>query len=369
MKITKILLILLLGLSISLSAKDSADIQVIDTKVENQKEKLDYIKVSDVPAKVAKTFMELKGIGENIEDDEHIEEIHKLIMPYIDSIKVLLKDEKYKNIDNQNARELQKMQSEISVYLETLNDWEKLLKTQIKLYDKNKKILNDYLILWDKTYKNSIEKDAPKKIINNIKSVVDDMKTLSKKLKKSYDQTLTDSQIVTTKILTMKELKKQIKEREIVERTQVFSQKQPYLFELISDEQVNIGSYISSIEKTIEEKIDEIKGFFQIDMKLLNTLAFITFLNFLLNLYTFNLYRKRKLFVHEESYRKKIFYFTQRPISTFLVLFMLSIIAIYSTRPMAVNDMLFFILIVPVALILKTVVEKEYNKYIYIFLF
>jgi len=359
----------LLSLSISLNAESDSDVKAIGTKVKNQQEKLDYIKVSSVPGQAAKVSIDIKSISKNIEDDKQVQEIHELIVPYTDSIAVLLKDDKYKNIDEQNARELQKMQSEIAVYIEKLNEWEKVFKSQIKICDDNKKKLDDYLILWDKTYENSTKKDAPKKIINSTKSVVSDIKTLSKKLKKSYNQTLTDSQVVTTKILMMKELTKQIKEREVVVRTQMFSKKQSSFVELLSNEKFNIGNYFNSIKKTIVEKIEEIKGFFQIDMELFNTLMFVTFLNFLLNLYTFNLYKKRKLFVQEESYCKKIFYFIQRPISTFTILFVLSTIAIYSTKPMAVNDMLFFILIIPIALILKTVINKENNRYIYTFLF
>ena len=87
-------------------------------------------------------------------------------------------------------------------------------------------------------------------------------------------------------------------------------------------------------------------------------MAFITYFN--------HLHRKEKLFVNKESFHKKAFFFIGRPFSTFFILFILIMIAIFPDRPTSLKEMMTLFLLIPVIRILQTVIQKEYYKYIYI---
>ncbi len=171
MKIILILILINLNfLNAQTNIKTSAE-DIIP--VTQQKQEIPaFIKVSDVPENATKVIIELKEVTERIQENKEIEDMHKTIKPYCDSLSLIFKNSNYKNIHRQNARELQKMQSEMAIYAKQLEEWESLLKSRIELYDVNHQLLKEHSAFWTQTHINAVKEVAPYAILKHITSVI-----------------------------------------------------------------------------------------------------------------------------------------------------------------------------------------------------
>lgn len=357
-----ILLFLLLHLSFfsAYAAEDTSK----NTKV--PLEKPSFIKLSDITQEAANITMELKRINELLNKKKN-DDIHEAVTPYCDSLSSLLKSKNYQNITERNVRELQKMQNELAVYLKQLEEWDVPLKAYISIHDNERKLLKNHSTLWKQTKKNALKEKAPQAILTHISSIILNIKKLKEKQKIKYDEALTDLQIVTTKILTIKELDSALHKNEELAKNQIFYQNQAPLFELFKDNNLSLFSYLGSIDKTIKEKFDEMHGYFYSNKNLVLNFAIAISLVFTFVLYFYYLYRKKTLFVKEESIFKSMFFFISRSISTFFILSILLIVAIFTDRPKSVIELQLIIIILPMIRILQTIIKKEVHKYIYAF--
>ena len=258
------------------------------------------------------------------------------------------------------------MQSELAVYLKQLEEWESVFRSIINNYDKNSELLKNYSTLWSETHINAVNENAPDAILEYIVSVITDVEELRNSLKTQYDQILIDSQTVSTKISTLKDMDSTLQENEVLAKTEVFYQDKSPLFKLYAQNKFSFFAYIDSITSTIVEKYNEVIVYFKIYKDLLLKFFILTLFSMAFVAYFNYLNRKRKLFVNEESFHKKMFFFMGRPFSTFFILFILIITALFPNRPLALIDMMLVSLLIPVIRILQTVVKKEYYKYIYI---
>ena len=135
-----------------------------EPKYETVKEKLEFIKVSDIPDASVNISLELTKIEKLIQDKEDLKEMNESLSPYAESISMLLKTQVYKDVEIANLRELQKMKSELAVYVKQLKQWKDLIKSNIEIYDENKKLLKKYSVLWSESNKNAKIEKAPKSI-------------------------------------------------------------------------------------------------------------------------------------------------------------------------------------------------------------
>ncbi len=346
----------------------SANNEALTASTSQEVEVANFVKVSDVPQDAATVTISLKKIAEKIaEEKKSTKVIINQLKPYADSLVLVLKNSNYKNIAKQNARELQKMQSELAIYTKQLTEWDTILKNSIDFYDINKALLKEHSTLWTQTHINAMTENAPEAIIKHITSVIINIEELSNRVKEKYDKSLTSSQIITTKILTLKDIDSTLKKNEALVKNKIFYQNQAPFFEIISSSDFHAFEYIFSIKKIIIEKYYESVGYFQTNSELFLIFSIINFLILSFVIYFNYLYRKRKLFVSQDSYDKKDFFFIIRGFSTFFTLFILSIVVVFSNRPDAVIEMQLIIILVPVIRILQTVILKDFRKYIYSF--
>lgn len=143
--------------------------------------------------------------------------------------------------------------------------------------------------------------------------MITDVEALKSTLKTEYDKTLIDSQIITSKTLTLEELDTQLKEYEVTIKNQVFYQDKETLLNLISEKRFSFFAYVESINIIVSEKNNERIVYFQTHEELFLNFFIVTFLSMVFVLFYNNLYRKRKLFASKESFYKKMFFFIGRP--------------------------------------------------------
>ena len=154
--------ILLFLLFLNMFALDNSTKSLADKNLnEVKKDKVEFIKVSDVPEFASKVTLELKKIKELTTTTKELEDMMSSITPYLYSIKDLLNSKEYQNIKDANLRKLQKMRNELLIYKKQLQEWESVLKKRIKLYEKNRIILKEYRNIWNETYNNAIKEKAP----------------------------------------------------------------------------------------------------------------------------------------------------------------------------------------------------------------
>ena len=367
MKILFILLFLNLSLFALESTESSTHSSEVSKSTQDKQKESAFIDVSDVSDKAIEVITKTKSIHERIESEkEKTKDIHEAVESYADSISLLLKNPNYQDISSQNLRELQKMQSELAVYLIQMKEWQNVLKSSIEVYDENSELLEKYSTLWSQTHINAVDEHAPDAILEHIASVITHVEELKNTLKTQYDQTLTDSQLLSTKILTLQEMDSTLQEGEVSAKTKIFYQDKVPLFQLYSQNKFSFLAYLNSIKTTTIEQYNEVTVYFRVHADLFLTLFIVTLLSIVFIAYFNYLYRKKELFVSEESAYKKMFFFIGRPFSTFAILFIVIIIAIFPDRPHALVDMMSIFLIIPVIRILQTIVKKEYYKYIYI---
>jgi small-conductance mechanosensitive channel len=354
---------LLFSTILPLNAQEGTNIQV------DIKEQIEFIQVSNVTKNSAELFTELSKIEESLNQNNEVQEMQKSIEPYCNSIAMLLETSTYKSIDKATVRELQKMRGEISIHLKQLEEYNLYINNNVKLYDTNNKILKEYLKVWGKTYDNAFREHAPKEFTQHIISVLDAIALQQQNIKQRYDRALTNSQLVTTNILILKELKKALKEKEIIVTNRVFYQNSTPLLETNYTENLSIKNYFSSIKKSFLEKYRESKNYIITNNEYWLKFFILSFLTAIFVIYYNFLYRKKRLFVSNISIGRKIFFFIARPFSTYSILFILSLVYTFTNRVSAMTELILLFLLLPVVRIIQTVINKEHYKYLYTFVF
>ena len=360
-----ILLLLIFSFSIGYAQEIQSKKENGLEQVESEKQELDFVQVSAVTEKSVLVLSQIKEIQELIVESEDILEMQKTLLPYCDSLDLLLKNENYSDIKSQNIRELQKMDSELSVHLKQFKEWKELTLRDTKKYDENSIVLKKSSKTWKNTYDNAIKESAPESLLTHIKSVIEEIEGISVNLKNKYDKSLTDTQTITTKISLLNDIKETLKETETTVSNQVFHQNQAALFSLVTEDEFTLSGYVTSIGDSINEKYREVVDYFVTNSDLwlkfsvVSTLSlgFVGFYNYL--------YRKKKLFVSRASLEKKIFFFIGRPFATYAILFILGLVLVFTSRPQALSELFLVFMFIPVMRVLQTVAKKEYFKYIY----
>ena len=324
-----------------------------------------YVKVSDITETSTRLAIKLKEIYDLLEETENVKNMQSELNPYCNAINKMLRDNNYLNIEQQNVRELQKMGSELSIYLKQLREWEVLAKSNINKYDENRLILKKELKLWNETGKNSLKEHAPSSILKHIALVTKDISNLKNILKKKYDNSLVNSQLITEKILNLQEIKEHLEETETDVTNKVFHQNQEAFFSMKIENELNFFKYVKSVFTSIKDKYDESKEYLLTNSDLWLEFIILSILSLLFVAYYNYLYRKKKLFVSSASLEKKIFFFIGNPFATYSILFMLGLVFVSFNRPSSLNELILLLLFIPVIRVLQTVLEKEYYRYIY----
>ena len=359
---------ILLLLSINFSNIYAADVQnetAFQAVSEAKEETASFIPVVSISEKAALLIKSINETEKILKLSDRAKDIHASLKPYVETLNTILNQENYKDIEHQTIRELQKMQNELSIYLKQFSEWDLVVKQDIEKYSKYKLLIHDQVLLWDATYLNAKNENAPESILTQVLTNLRDINKIDNDLKIKYDQSLTSSQLIVSNTVRLQELQKSLKDAEKLASNRVFYKNQVSFSELFSQENFALNDYFRSVYLSVSESYNESKYYFltnsdiwlQFFIVVSLILSFVLFYNYL--------YRKKRLFVREASLQKSIFFFIGRPLSTYTVLFILATVFIFSNRPPVVGEFILILIFVPVIRILQTVVQKKQYKYIY----
>ncbi len=330
---------------------------------EPEVQKPTFIERSKVPEEAAKANVVLKEIADALTEEPKTVEIHDVLPSYIASISPLLNDPVYKDLENQTVRTLQKLHQEWLVYNKQLIDWEQQFKKRIEVYDLHRTKLEEYSALWSETHINATDKSAPEAIQTHITDIIIEIEKLRNQAKEFYDLLLTDVNLITTNLTAINEKLTLLEETESRLSKDIFYQDQAPLSELFSKNSFAPLYYIKGIYTNLADKFNEFMIYHQTHkerqiMMLLGTLSIVGFVGY------FNLlYRRKTLFVSEDSFHKKAYFFISRPFSTAIILIALFSIMVFYDAPLSVREIIIFIIFIPVFRIIQTVVHKKVEFY------
>jgi small-conductance mechanosensitive channel len=356
-----IILLLFFTIFVPLHAEEQGS----ETLKAPQEQELKYVDISSVTKESAALFATLSKIEESLQESEEIKEMQSSLKPYCDSIDMLLNSPSYKNREHATVRELQKMYGEITIQLKQLHEWDSLITVNVERYDKNNERLKEYLKVWGKTYDNAFSEQTPEEFRKHIIDVLDAIAKEQQSIKKRYDRALNNSQIVTSKILELEALRVDIKEKETIATNRIFYQNSTPLFQTPPSEDFSIQNYFSSIKKSLFEKYIESKDYIQTNTEYWIEFFSISSLTLVFVFFYNSLNRKKKLFVSELSKGRKVFFFIQRPFSTYVLLLMLILVYTFPNRVPGMTELILLFLLVPTSKVLGTVLEKKETNYLY----
>ena len=337
-------------------------------EVQEPQTQTNFIKVSDIPQEAAKALIEIKKLSDTLAKDEEITKIDNKLKRYVEDIDRTLNDPVNQYLQYVSLRNLQKEESQCNVYTNQLTTWNSLIKEKIEIFDKERKILEDFLIKWKNTEENAHKEEAPEAILKHVSSVIEDIQKLMDYAKNRYDSLLTTSNLITIKLLAISELDKKIKST-IEETSSNLLHKNSFsLIELLQNQTFSPVEYFVSVYNSITEKMSEFIAYYK--NKNIHELFMFTFFSVLIVIFvtTFNyLYKKERLFILESSYDKKEYHFIGLPISTSIILILLIDAFMFKDIPSSAKDFQLLMLFFPIFRIFQTLISKKALKHFYIF--
>jgi small-conductance mechanosensitive channel len=322
-----------------------------------------YYQISSISENSVKILNALDKIA-NTKEQKNIIELHKSLPKFSKYIDDILNSKEYKNLYSLELRTLQQKNIEISTYLDKLIEWEAIIKLNVKNYELQKGSLKHYLNIWEETDLNAKKSKAPKAILEQVSSVIKQIKKISYKVKNNYDAILTDLNIITTQIADIKNIQKEIDKHTIEIKNRIFYKDQPSLFDL---SKLKPFGLFDNLFDSLNNKLHDTKIYFEAYQKKVYKFIFFSILLSAFILYYFYLYKKDKLFIFEESKHKRGFKFIQNPVSTIIIILVLIMAMVFPDRPKSVTDIFFFILIIPTFRVLSLISSKNMKIYIYLF--
>ncbi len=332
-----------------------------------QQEISTFIEVSDVPKSAATVLMEIKDISDALEVPKAISEMHTSLPPYIDAIDSLLQDPTSRDYEDIPLYDLQKKVHEWTIHLDKLVKWDKLLRVQIGEFDTTLKRLEEYSSIWSSTHINANKELAPRPILDHITTVLIKIEESRDQAKTSYDLLLTDSNIINTKILSIKERIQKTDEAIAHVSSQFFSQNELPLTTLLQEGSFAPLRYLSSVYHSIIEDMNSFFIYYQDKPnRLWKSALFSAFIILFVGSFNY-LYRKKRLFVHAGSYQKKEYSYITLPLSTSILLILFINVLIFKEVPENVKHFQMLFWMIPVFRIFQRLITERIRRYLYLY--
>jgi len=332
-----------------------------------QEKVIPFIELSAIPEEAVKSSSELNKMNDILQEGSDSIEIHEILPSYIAAIDVLLEDKVYQDLERLSIREIQKLRQSWLVYKVELDKYESTLKSDVLILEELHERLEKLSALWVETQIQAVGSDAPKSILSYVEDVIIEIETLKSAIKALYDQLLTDNAKVGTRIAQVQETMLKLKEIEVLLSERVFYQNQQPLGTLIFEADLNPLGYVMSIAKNIDEKFNEFLIYY--DTHTHQQLLFLFAISMIIVFigYFFYLYQKRELFVDPISRTDTHFAFITRPISTAIILIVLANVIVFTDAPKSLNEIIMFIILIPILRIMKSVVPSSFDRYFYLY--
>ena len=343
--------------------------EVIEVKstIPLQTTQKESIHLANISQQSIQTLEKIEKISTTLDKNELVKEIQTALPSYSKAIDDLLHDNIYKDLTKLDIRTLQKSYNDLSVYLLSLHKWNEALQTQIELYQDKDIQIQTLSLKWKKIATLAKKEEAPTAILEQITKVEKELHHVEKSIKKTFDNLLTDSNLITVQIAKIDKLMEALKQIEIALANNVLKQNELPYFTTLTQVDFFIVHYFHQIYTIYLENFQHFYNYLDTHENGLLALYLSLFLLSSFIFYFYYLYKKEKLFVYSDSIYKKEFFFIKRPISTLLIIQALINVFIFMDMPEIIMSTHLLFILIPIFRIIQVVSSKEIVKYFYLF--
>ena len=326
-----------------------------------------FIAISNIPEQANTTLIKLQEIGKLLTEEEKVLEVHALLPSYMDSLQVMLDDPVYQHLDTQELKSIEDLRQKWVIYLKQLEEWQQFVKTRLQIYDENRVTLTELTSLWSETHINANKQQAPETIQEHITSVLIQIETLNSTTKSNYDMLLTDSQLISEKLLQINLKMDGLKEARDSQLSNIFVVDSAPFLALIQTTPINFSNYIALGISSFQTFYQNVSIYLTTNISGLYTLSGYLFFIILIIGYLYFLNYKGTLFTQKSSDHDTQFSFIRRPISTVMLITIYISLFIFTERSIDFKEFQVMLILLPTALLLSQIIHKRFMPYIYTF--
>jgi len=322
------------------------------------------IPVTEVPGRADKVHLTLNKIREELKPLPDIVVIEKELPQTLDSLKMLRSDSLYDQLSNLSPRTLQNLSQEWSLYLRTLNEWEKVLLSRSQVLERQKKLLQNMAVEWKITADSTKSEETPEAIRERIASIVIEIDTVETNLAERINTLLVLQNRISEQQIAINELISLINNTEAQLQTRLFVQDSPPLWEAFQaqDDTLHIGGKIGESWKNFSQTMI---GFVRANKNnmYLHLILFAGLLAIMVYFYRRN--KQQRLFDEGEEVLKASAFFISRPFSAALLIALFFSIWLYPDATVTMAELVIISFLIPLLRLMSGVVVKERRKAVY----
>ncbi|MDB4581518.1 mechanosensitive ion channel [Draconibacterium sp.] len=321
------------------------------------------IKLSDVPLKLAKTIGQTKEILNELISDKEIaklKQVNDSILNLVEQNEALLKSE----MEIRSIRYLENRKLQLQFQKGIVDNEIGNLTGIIKDLSRSIQYFNDEKIIWTNTKGTIRELEFLETIVKRIDLTIIQLDSAKLKVaQQAEDMLLTldrSSEVSTNISLLLSDLNEAIKEQE----RKLLDNQHPTIFNLnYSFENLKFNS---ALRNYLKSEWREIKTFITSST---NLFVFILFLFIvLLSIFIYYQNRFKKIAQNVSNYyQKKLIIVLSKPISASVLLTILSTAIFFRNLPLGFRDLLAVLVVIPLIIIIKQLLNKKLLFTVYVF--
>ncbi|MEE9304475.1 MAG: mechanosensitive ion channel domain-containing protein, partial [Thiotrichaceae bacterium] len=336
-----------------------------DTEKEvSEPEKPAGIPIIEISDRAQQHRIILNQISTNLEPDADILTIKKQLPRFLNSLKRKRSGWFYESLKRLSTRRLEELSQQWNIHLNKLNNWDNKLAERSKVLEEDRRQLEEMADLWQLTSESTIDEKVPEAIQERVKSTLDKIKETRTRLLENMKVMLTFRDQISEQQLKITKLISLIKDAEAQSRKQLFVRDSPPLWKAIQagEDILNFGSQIrDSSVHALRLNMAYFRA--NVGRLSLHIIIFVALLAFMIYFYQRN--RRNQLFDETDETLKASAFFISYPLSTALLISIFLSIWIYTNSPVAVNELLILLLLIPVLRLVREIVTSELCKLFY----
>jgi small-conductance mechanosensitive channel len=277
---------------------------------------------------------------------------------------MLRSDSLYDQLSNLSPRTLQNLSQEWSLYLRTLNEWEKALLSRSQVLERQKKLLQNMAVEWKITADSTKSEETPEAIRERIASIVIEIDTVETNLAERINTLLVLQNRISEQQIAINELISLINNTEAQLQTRLFVQDSPPLWEAFQaqDDTLHVGGRIGESWKNFSQTMI---GFARANEKSLYLHLFLFAGLLVLMVYFYRRNKQQRLFDEGEEVLKASAFFISRPFSAALLIALFFSIWLYPDATVTMAELVIISFLIPLLRLMSGVVVKERRKAVY----
>ncbi len=327
--------------------------------------KIEVIKLSEISIKSGEVWTQTSRLYESLLPDEDIDKMKIKNDSVVDHIKSLLNADLGIDLNGKNVRYLNNKKVYWKKYTAVLDAENSTLASNIKTLNEHKQDIEEEILVWENTLTALNEEDAESTVIKRVVELISQLEGVVAKVQKKNDKLLAMLDRTTEVGVTMVEHIDRIDKELVDKKDEIFVKDQPPLYATAYGESHNWNFK------------DPILFFYQVEVVELGKYVKDSYQYFAIQLLliivlivVFGIIKKRilKADIYKNTiYRQMLVKILTRNVSAALVVGLFASILIFPNRPELFKDISILIVVIPLLIIVSTLVERKFYRYLYLF--